>query len=149
MLTDRLYILKIMKPFDETTEEALIARTPYLPKLQRFDRCEVSLDGGLINGNVRRRPLAVGKRVGVASPYGGQLDEALAVEREHVPSTYHVTEDAVGLPPVPCLAEEFRQNPPAGRGVSAYEIVDECNVFACDGFAAKPQEFFHGGRTIA
>ena len=93
--------------------------------------------------------LTVGKRVGWLESFGRELDMSCAVELEHHAPANHVAQNAVGLPPVPCLAEKFREGPPAGRGVFGYEIVDECNVLACDGFAAIAKELFHGGRSIA
>ena len=105
-------------PTFELTELDSLDR--HLAELERTDRgelgtkqCRVDVDrhGALASGDIIRWRLA----------NRGELDEATPMELEHEAAAHHVAESAVGLAPVPRLAEELRERAPAGAAATVYK----------------------------
>jgi hypothetical protein len=104
MLANRLRVAQIVVLLDQAVEEPFARRPPYLLNVQRFNfpqpgaqRLALDLD--------RAGFAATSERIGWSHPARRQLDVSGAVECEHQAAADHVARLAVGLHPVPGLAE--------------------------------------------
>jgi hypothetical protein len=130
---------------DEGVEEAFVGTAPDLSKLKRAKRRELHLEGCRVEGDGGRAEARDDVVFGDAADRG-ERDEAGTVELEHKTATDHVAKLAVGLAPVPGLAEVLGEGAAAGAWVLSDERADEVDIGGGDRATAVLERDVHGGR---
>ena len=150
MLADGLRVAEVVMPRDERTEESLLGAAAYLAKVQRLNVLQRGANRRRVEFGGRWRA-ALDDVIRRSTAHGRQFDQARSVELEHEASTNHVAQLAVSLAPVPRLARELGEPPPARLGVLHDEIAQEGHVGRGDRPAAIAQLHFrfHRGARIA
>src|SRR5271157_1852146 len=128
LLAHRVAVAQVVILLDETAPQPLPAASPYLSNLQRSQFLEGAGDGGALHLDGRWFFPLCGKRIGGVLFFRRKLQQALALQLKHHPSTDHVAGLTVGLSPVPRLAEFHRQSSATAIGIRVNQISDELDV---------------------
>ena len=143
MLAHRPGIGEIVVRLDQSVEELLFGGAPHLADLERTELLESAVDRRLVHVDRRRtRPASDVVRRSPAN--FRELDVPRAVKLQHQAATDHVAQRAIGLAPIPRLAQELRQLSPARARVRRDQRADEIDLHAGDRPASILQLHFHG-----
>ena len=89
--------------FHQAVEEPLVIRAPHLLDLHRPEFRQRTKDSSGVNGQ-RLRPRALDEGVVGHELHRRQLDMSSAVQHQQQTAADHITQGAVGLPPLPGFA---------------------------------------------
>ena len=124
---------------EQLPEEIFAGGAPHLADRQRTERGQSADKGtGVDVGDVPHAAMADGVVDGLASGCG-QFDLTPPVQSQHQTATDHVAELAVGLDPIPGLADFGRESAPTQAGVFRNQPAQEEEFFLTNLSPTKTQ----------
>ncbi len=130
MFADRLDIAQVVIAFDQPVEYRLKTGAPHQADLQGSQRSQGSNDRALVQQHVGCRFAAPGQGVGGRTLLCRQFDMPGAVQLQHHAAADHVPKRSIGLPPIPCLAQQSGELTPTGLPMVPDQLANEANIFA-------------------
>ena len=143
VFADRARLPEIVVTLQQTVEQLLLARASDLADRQRQQRWQRTRDRGLVHEEVGGGVRLPRQRIRRELPLRWPFDVSGAMPHQHQAAAQHVTPRAVGLPPIPGLADQDRKLPAAGARVLRDELADRCDIGRADRPAAERERFVH------
>ncbi len=158
VFSHRLFVTQIVMLFHQAVEQRLIPAAAHLSELDGLDLVETTLDRRRVDRH-RRGSRSPCQRIVRHALHRRQLDLAGAVQHQQHAATHHIAQGAVGLLPLPLVAQHRREHAPALAGMRGDQFPDIDDVLAGDDPApvlelqhnSSMRLFFverKGGRTV-